>query len=183
MKFSLPRTLLLLAAFATIAMTMPTYYADEDVEVRSDLIFEVRDEFGDIVDSRGLPGVGAVMDVAKMIVDVVGSIKAGIEADKNARGGYTQDLVGKMNAKNPKMNYIVCHTKHKTAFDGTKGKDWGHSHEEFKNQMGGTIGYEIYWAKSGKFTREGDGGFLNWAYIGNVKSKSGDGKEIVFGPR
>ncbi|KAF8079373.1 hypothetical protein FPV67DRAFT_115230 [Lyophyllum atratum] len=182
MRFSLSRAILLLSAFASIALAMPACYADEDVEVRSDYVVEARNEFGDIVDSRGI-GPGAVLDVAKMIIDVVGSIKAGIAADKNARSGFTQDTVGKMNKQNPKFNYIMCHTKHTTAFDGKQGVDWGHTHQEFDIKIGGTIGYEIYWVKSGKFTRKGDGGYLNWAYIGNVKSKSKDGKEIVFGPR
>lgn len=182
MKFTLSRAIFLLCTFTVIAMAMPAFYADEDVEVRSDLTFELegRDGFDDILDSRRMGGVG---DVVEMIINVVGSIKAGIAADKNARSGFTQDLVGKMNAKNPKFNYVICHTKHKTAFDGKQGTDWGHSHQEFDIKVGGTVGYEIYWAKSGKFTREGDGGFLNWAYIGNIKSKSSDGKEIVFGPR
>jgi len=187
MKFNPPRALFLLFTLATIASAIPAFYSDEDVEVRSDLAFEVdaRDEFGTAVDSRGLPipGVGEIMDVGKMIIDVVGSIKAGIAADKKARSTFTQDLVNQMNSKNPKLNYVVCHTKHKAAFDGQQGKDWGHSHQEFDIKVGGTIGYEIYWAKSGKFTRQGDGGYLNWAYQGNVKSKSKDGKELVFGPR
>lgn len=74
----------------------------------------------------------------------------------------------------------MCHTKHTTKFDGQKGKDWGHRHEEFKVSFGKTIGYvrvscliripnlivppdsyEIYYFKSGTFTRQGDGGYLN----------------------
>jgi hypothetical protein len=45
-----------------------------------------------------------------------------------------------MKAKNPQFNYVACHTKHKTAFDGVRGKDWGHSHQEFDIKVGGTIG-------------------------------------------
>ncbi|RDB16398.1 hypothetical protein Hypma_002718 [Hypsizygus marmoreus] len=113
---------------------------------------------------------------------IIGNI-ATIAADKRRRSQYTQDVVSRLNAQDPKLNYVICHVKHSTAFDGEKGKDWGHSHQEFDIKLGGTIGYEIYWAKSGTFTILGDGGYINWAYFGNVKTKSADGKVIVFGPR
>ncbi|RDB14950.1 hypothetical protein Hypma_016151 [Hypsizygus marmoreus] len=186
MQFSLLKSILLVCGLAaTLSLALPMYYAEVDVEVRAPATiesFESRDGLvlADLDDRGRGSGVG---EVVEMIINVVGMIKAGIAEDKNKRSGFTQDLVKQMNSKNSKLNYVVCHTKHKTAFDGTQGTDWGHSHQEFDIKVGGTVGYEIYWAKSGKFTREGDGGYLNWAYIGNVVSKSKDGKEITFGPR
>ncbi|KAJ3524035.1 hypothetical protein NMY22_g11178 [Coprinellus aureogranulatus] len=80
----------------------------------------------------------------------------------------------------PAWNWVICHTKHNTKFDGKQGKDWFHRHEEFPVSFHKTIGYEIYWFKKGTFTRRGDGGYLNWAYGGRIKNKSKDGKVITF---
>ncbi|RDB14946.1 hypothetical protein Hypma_016156 [Hypsizygus marmoreus] len=184
MKLSFQRLFLLVYGFSIVAILATPAYTDQDVATRAlpptDTI-ESRDDLDAVeLEPRF---VQAVVQVAKLIFNVVGRIKAGIKEDKNKRSGFTQDLVGQLNAKDPKLNYVICHTKHTTAFDGVSGKDWGHSHQEFDVKIGGTVGYEIYWAKSGKFTRKGDGGFLNWAYIGNIKSKSSDGKVITFGPR
>ena len=61
----------------------------------------------------------------------------------------------------PQWNWVMCHTAHLYKFDGERGKDWFHKHEEFPVSFGKTIGYEIYWFKSGQFFRKGDGGYLN----------------------
>ncbi|KAF9497843.1 hypothetical protein BDN71DRAFT_535967 [Pleurotus eryngii] len=111
---------------------------------------------------------------------IISGIQGAINADKDARGKFTSSLVSEMRKKYPKFNWVVCHTKHETKFNGKKGKDWDHRHQEFDIKLGGTVGYEIYNLGSGEFIRKGDGGFLNWAYIGNVASKSGDGKKIKF---
>jgi len=210
MNLSLQNIALLLCALVTLASSTPADLFTGDLEVRSEPdshlavreIFDLdaRNEFGletrDVyefeardtseLEARGGGGgagsiVEVVEDVVKMIINVVGTIKADIAADKAARSGFTQDAVGRMYKKNPKFTYFICCSKHTTAFTGKQGVDWGHSHEEFKVHFGKTVGYEIYWAKSGKFTRIGDGGYLNWAYIGNVKSRSSDGKVVTFG--
>jgi len=191
MKFSLDRIILLtICLVTTTSIATPVYYdINEDVEVRAEPIIETRDGATAVADTAGavagaagaVSGVaGAVSGIMDMISKVVGGIKAGIEKDKELRGDFTSKLVGDMSHNNPAFNYVVCHTKHTTAFDGVEGTDWGHSHQEFDVKVGGTIGYEIYYLKSGVFTRQGDGGFLNWAYIGNVKSTSTDGKVITF---
>ncbi|THV00213.1 hypothetical protein K435DRAFT_719190 [Dendrothele bispora CBS 962.96] len=85
-----------------------------------------------------------------------------------------------MSQKDSSFNYVVCHTEHDAKWDGKEGVDWSHSHQEFDIQVGGTIGYEIYAAKSGVFTRIGDGGFLNWAYKGAIINTEDDGKKVTF---
>ncbi|KAL0960179.1 hypothetical protein HGRIS_011813 [Hohenbuehelia grisea] len=91
------------------------------------------------------------------------------------------NLVEKLKQQHPQFNWIVCHTKHETKFEGKEGVDWSHHHQEFDIKIGGTIGYEVYNLKAGEFFRKGDGGYLNWAYIGNVLRKDDDGKHVVFG--
>ncbi|KAJ8702334.1 hypothetical protein PTI98_001057 [Pleurotus ostreatus] len=96
------------------------------------------------------------------------------------RETFTKEVVSEMRARFPQFNWIIVHVKHTTKFDGTRGVDWGHKHHELDIQIGGTIGYEIYNFKSGEFTRHGDGGFINWAFQGNLKSRSSDGRHLVF---
>lgn len=45
-----------------------------------------------------------------------------------------------MRENDPNFNYVMCHTKHDTKFDGVEGQDWKHTHKEFDIQIGGTIG-------------------------------------------
>ncbi|KAF9458891.1 hypothetical protein BDZ94DRAFT_1312867 [Collybia nuda] len=145
---------------------MPTLYGtSEDIEIRA----------------GGVAGGVAeiAVDFGGAVVEIINAIKNGKAMDEQTRGKFTQSVVDKLSAKDPSFNYVVCHTEHKTAFDGAEGKDWGHSHQEVDVQIGGTIGFEIYHLKSGKFTRVGDGGYLNWAYKGKFKASS-DGKELTF---
>ncbi|KAF9496684.1 hypothetical protein BDN71DRAFT_1505590 [Pleurotus eryngii] len=111
---------------------------------------------------------------------IIRKVQRTLDEDKDARGKFTYNLVSEMRQQYPGFNWVVCHTKHGTKFDGEKGEDWDHRHQEFDIKLGGTVGFEIYNLKSGEFIRQGDGGFLNWAYIGNVASKSEDGKVIKF---
>jgi len=155
----------------------------EDLEMRSewdtDLAYRAEGDLEEMERRRG----GGVGDVAKLIVDIFVGLANQVKADKMARGQFTSSLVSQLSGRNPKMNYVVCHTKHRYRFDGNRGSDWTHSHQEFDIKVGGTIGYEIYAFKSGEFWRQGDGGYLNWAYSGNVKSKNDNGKHLTFGTR
>lgn len=135
--------------------------------------------FDEALETRAAPAA-LVRVVAQGIKQIIDVIKGMIAKDKERRGKFTVDLINRSKAKYPGYNWVMCHTKHTTKFDGQKGKDWGHRHEEFKVSFGKTIGYEIYYFKSGTFTRQGDGGYLNWAYSGRVKSKSKDGSVVTF---
>ena len=87
-----------------------------------------------------------------------------------------------MLSKYPKFNWVICHSPYSIGFDGVEDTDWGYTHHELSISYGRTIGsvlltflqyflffltplliyrYDLYWAKSGKFYRYGDGGFIN----------------------
>ncbi|KAJ3536799.1 hypothetical protein NMY22_g5876 [Coprinellus aureogranulatus] len=68
----------------------------------------------------------------------------------------------------PEYNWIICHPAHSYIWDGVQGQTWDHWHYELDVYGAGTIGYELYWTKGGFFSLNGDGGFINWAYNGNV---------------
>ncbi|WP_437672195.1 hypothetical protein [Sorangium sp. So ce131] len=68
----------------------------------------------------------------------------------------------------PGYNVVMCHTKHKAY-----GK-YVHRHEECPIELAivgkGSIGFEIYLARKGdcfKLVRKGDGGWINWGYLGD----------------
>jgi len=154
---------------------------------------DTKTAIGLITDGVGLATDIATGDVPKAIFDGIKltvdgiiaafhAISSAIEADKYARSGFTQDTVSKLYQKHPQMNFVICHTGHHYKFPGVKGKDWYHDHRELnvKFPVGSTIGFEIYGFTQGEFFREGDGGYLNWAYIGRVAKKEDDGKHITF---
>ncbi|KAG6902767.1 hypothetical protein C0995_011915 [Termitomyces sp. Mi166 len=125
--------------------------------------------------------VAQVVRVAvKIITKIVDKVKEGINRDKKARGEFTKFVVDEGRKSHPEFNWIACHTKHRTKFTGVKGKDWGHDHHEFDIKVGGTIGYEIYFAREGEFWNEGDGGYLNWAYSGFFTHDGKRNNHVVF---
>lgn len=167
----------------------PKTGAEKAVEVAKD----TKTAVGLITDGVGLATDIATGDAPKAIFDAIKLTVDGIIAafhaiqdviarDKYMRSGFTQDTVSKLRNSHPKMNFVIVHTKHHYNFKGTKGKDWYHDHRELPVHfpVGSTIGYEIYGFGEGEFNREGDGGYLNWAYIGNVKSTSDSNSHIVF---
>jgi len=122
-----------------------------------------------------------VKAVAEGVKAIFNLIQGKINADKDMRGKWTSSMVSQFKQKYPHFNFVVCHTEHKTDFKGVKGKDWGHKHEELNVSFHKTIGYEIYWFKEGTFRRIGDGGYLNWAYIGTITKTTDGGKTVIFG--
>ncbi|KAJ2918889.1 hypothetical protein MD484_g1485, partial [Candolleomyces efflorescens] len=114
---------------------------------------------------------GAAGLVIEGVVSLIEYVLGRIADDKGARSDYTKDFIENALQKFPGYNWVICHVAHQTQFDGVQNEDWGHDHTEFPIFLG-TIGYEIYWFKSGTFVRQGDGGYLNWAYGGNVLSRT-----------
>ncbi|KAF9481072.1 hypothetical protein BDN70DRAFT_876812 [Pholiota conissans] len=123
----------------------------------------------------------AVEAVVEGVMAVVNLIKGKIERDKAMRSQWTGDMINAFRKKYPHYNFVLCHTSHKTDFKGVRGKDWGHTHQELPVSFHKTVGYEIYWFREGTFHRYGDGGWLNWAFAGNVRSRTNNGKDVVFG--
>ncbi|KAJ8520012.1 hypothetical protein ONZ45_g3110 [Pleurotus djamor] len=129
--------------------------------------------------------IDATMTIIKAVQSHINSDKAGnakyLIEYYPSNSSSTQDLVSKMRHEYPSFNWVICHTKHTYKFDGRRGVDWDHKHQEFElGSLFGTTGYEIYNFKGGEFTRQGDGGYLNWAYYGNVLKSDQGGKHLVF---
>ncbi|KDQ24644.1 hypothetical protein PLEOSDRAFT_1107571 [Pleurotus ostreatus PC15] len=133
------------------------------------------------IDTQLLKARTGTADTVELLPHVATNVVRDTQADKDSRSRFTQELVDELHANLSQFNWVVCHPNHDYTWDGQRGVDWDHFHTEFPIQFGLTIGYEIYYAKSGHFVRHGDGGFLNWAYYGNVLAVQNDGSDVTFG--
>jgi len=123
--------------------------------------------------------VEEAIEIVEAVVELVTGLIDAINEDNTKRGQFTIDTVTQSGEQWPGFNWVICHTDHTTAFDGTQGTDWGHTHHELDVTFG-TIGFELYWFRSGTFTRNGDGGYLNWAYEGVVTGTENGGSVVHF---
>ncbi|KAF4612171.1 hypothetical protein D9613_003998 [Agrocybe pediades] len=154
---------------------------DEPFVREDDEIFERY--FGqelDLTEREWAEGTVEPRQYAKVAEQAAELIIKGVIKIVDFRGQWTSHMVEDLHKKYPHFNFVVCHTAHNYNFKGQKGKDWGHSHQEIPVSFGKTVGYEIYWFKEGVFRRTGDGGYLNWAYYGNVKSATNKNSVITF---
>lgn len=88
-------------------------------------------------------------------------------------------MVRQLKLEYPDKNVIIYHDQD-SAVD-LEGEEHGHYELEILDigLISFTKGYETYVFDSGTFERAGDGGFINWSYLGNSVS---DGDKVVFSP-
>lgn len=131
------------------------------------------------IESAALTVVRTAVEIFAQALKAIGAAQ---HQDALKRGAFTQDVVTQTLKKHPGWNCVVVHPKHTKNFKGAEGNDWAHSHQELKVKfpVGSTIGFEIYTFREGTFELQGDGGYMNWAYGGNVKG-SASSKKLTFG--
>ncbi|KAM6490779.1 hypothetical protein JOM56_013742 [Amanita muscaria] len=104
-----------------------------------------------------------------------------------SREDFTRNTVQALYNYNPHFNYIICHPDHDYNFAGTWGID---AYNVWVVYQQSTIvtnppGFDVVVGTNGTFTRYGDGGFFNWAYIGDVidmqDNALGPGSIVTFG--
>ncbi|KAM6489984.1 hypothetical protein JOM56_014563 [Amanita muscaria] len=95
------------------------------------------------------------------------------------RTRFTQDAVTTLWNANPHYNYVICHVAHDYTFHGVQGVDWDHQEIKFSTRSELTVGYDVIVGGAGYFIRKGDGGFINWAYMGNIASRIEVGRNSV----
>jgi hypothetical protein len=107
-----------------------------------------------------VPVVGALVALGA----VAGTLAASFIGDDNRkREAYTQHFVQQASQQFPNCNVVVCHPQHKV-----NGPHYIHQHFELGMTVG-TCGYDAYISPMGQpfvFANQGDGGYLNWAYLG-----------------
>ncbi|KAF8896147.1 hypothetical protein BD779DRAFT_1667989 [Infundibulicybe gibba] len=192
MRFTLSHIVVFLASTSLAALASPAPKPVEGNEIESisngllsdgyvapgDGVFIANSTLALDEDSVGRRGVA---QPARDALKIIQAVLRESRKDNAARSEFTKNMISSLRNAYPSFNFVICHTAHKHQWDGALGPDWGHWHQEFDIQVGGTIGYEIYYARSGWFKRQGDGGFLNWAYGGKVVGNSEGGSRIVFG--
>jgi len=125
--------------------------------------------------------IGDAIGIAADIADLITAIINAANEDDTKRSTFTQDTVAQSQKKWPSYNWVICHVQYSYDFQGNQNTDWGKSHSELPlSWFGMTIGYDLFWFKSGTFTRLGDGGYINWAYYGTVTSRENDGSIVHF---
>lgn len=109
------------------------------------------------------PSTGTSDDIiglaAKAIAEITSNV---VKDDKNARDVFAQTTVSELRDQFPDYSVIAVAVEH--SIEGPNI----HQHAELEYKLGTSQGYEVYFVKEGDeatFTREGDGGYINWAYI------------------
>jgi hypothetical protein len=122
---------------------------------------EVAGEAAAVAAADTVPVVGAALAAIGIAsAAVVGVI---INNDNNKREAYTQQFVQQASKQFPNYNIVICHPQHSVT-----GPHVVHQHHELGMTVG-TCGYDSYCSPKGQpftFDNQGDGGFLNWAYVG-----------------
>ncbi|KAF9542500.1 hypothetical protein CPC08DRAFT_824268 [Agrocybe pediades] len=130
--------------------------------------------------------VAAAFDLGYKIGGAIGDM---IVAYRHKKSGgkrlqysFTQTMVNDLRNRYPSYNFVACHVRHSIHFGGEPGLDWDYTYKEVDADLSSNkaTGYDIYWFKQGTFKLLGESGDVNWAYAGNVTSKSTDGRTVVF---
>lgn len=111
---------------------------------------------------------------------IIGSIPGILQKLQDIdRGQFTIDLVNALWNNNMNYNYVICHVARDYTFEGTQGVDWDHDEIQIAPRNSPSIGFDIVVGGAGTFIRQGDGGFINWAYQGYVASRKVVGGETI----
>jgi hypothetical protein len=123
--------------------------------------------------------VPVVIATASLMVGIASGIMnwiASIGRDGEKRETFTKSYVTELHKQFPDCNFVVIHTHHSIRGHFEKG------HSELPMTIG-TCGYEVYSSPKDRgfvLTNHGDGGFINWAFIGSFVRHGDGGKHVTF---
>lgn len=118
----------------------------------------------------------AAQELDSQLDNIIKNIEGIITGSDGNREEWVKKLVLGVHASHPGMGVMAIHPKHE--IHGPNAS-WTHFHREFK-KVWGTAGFEIYLIRprSGTVvTNLGDGGFINWCFVGHSKR---DGAVVTF---
>ncbi|KAJ3733955.1 hypothetical protein DFJ43DRAFT_173482 [Lentinula guzmanii] len=148
--------------------------------------------------------VGTAIQVVATFLKLLGHIFSGIaEAERksaHARGEFTQKVTDQTVKEHPGWLVVTVHPKHTIFFQGNEHTDWSHSttsiktvchflgsvrghHLNFTTQVTGTYKFDVYAARAGIFSNDGDGGYQNWAWSApsqHIKLAGYENRRLVF---
>jgi hypothetical protein len=105
--------------------------------------------------------------VGKELEKIIARLVTDLKKGNKIKADFTKNFVTEAAKKYPGYSVAIVHKVSKTT-----GKAI-HQHVEVPLPIG-TYGYEVYFAKPGTrfdIWRKGDGGYINWSYIGAWKVK------------
>ncbi|KAG0631556.1 hypothetical protein M758_1G262000 [Ceratodon purpureus] len=109
----------------------------------------------------------------KQCQDFCKKVKLSASSTDAERGQVNQNAVDMLADAYPHHNVMLVHPLHKKQFDG--------DYTQIELQVDPRFGsFQVYVFKSGKFTLQGDGGYINWCFKGNYTRND---KNVTFKQR
>ncbi|EUC41348.1 hypothetical protein COCMIDRAFT_8915 [Bipolaris oryzae ATCC 44560] len=109
-----------------------------------------------------------VIDIATRVVQMIDSIRDDIERRKQ----FTQRVVSEVHARYPGFNVVVCNVGYKLEGSGYQNV----VSTKYRAAVGADVTFDVVLFSSPKtFTRQGDGGFQNWAYLVGKQCRTNGG--------
>ncbi|KAF5378586.1 hypothetical protein D9615_007101 [Tricholomella constricta] len=109
---------------------------------------------------------------SSLATDLQAGCAVGANQANGDRGAFTRDTVGYLWGKDSSHNYLIIHTSYRSSFQGKQGVDWDSAHCTF-----GGVGFNVFAIRNGDLWNDGDGGFINWSFIGRFTR---DGPHVHF---
>ncbi|KAJ7239969.1 hypothetical protein B0H12DRAFT_1074890 [Mycena haematopus] len=120
------------------------------------------------------PAIGVAATAVSVAVVITRAIIDANWENHKRRSEYTQTVVKRMRDNDPTFNYVICATDHHLDVQGKAGEDYGKIQLKFPVWWGQlSTTFYAYSFRKGIFHLKGDGGYLNWAYMGNVVRDTG----------
>ncbi|KAJ3980485.1 hypothetical protein F5890DRAFT_1557654 [Lentinula detonsa] len=110
--------------------------------------------------------VGTAIQVVATFLKLLGHIFSGI-AEAERKSAHARSvlklLIRQLKLKHPASGWLMVtvHPKHTTFFQGNEHIDWSHSTTSIKT-VTGTYKFDVYAARAGIFSNDGDGGYQNY---------------------
>ncbi|XP_014558636.1 hypothetical protein COCVIDRAFT_24839 [Bipolaris victoriae FI3] len=145
------------SVFATPMVNIDTMSVEQGLALRAtnDLPNVARSPAGGAAAAVIAP---VVIDIATRVVKMIDSIRDDIERRKQ----FTQRVVADVHARYPGFNVVVCNVGYKLEGSGYQNV----VSTKYHAAVGTDVTFDVVLFSSPKtFTRQGDGGFQNWAYL------------------
>ncbi|KAJ3770332.1 hypothetical protein FB446DRAFT_173180 [Lentinula raphanica] len=130
--------------------------------------------------------IGTAIQVVATFLKFLGHLFSGIAAAQRKsaqeRGDFTKNVTDQTLKQHPGWLVVTVHPKHTTYFQGNEHTDWSHSTTSIKT-VTGTYKFDVYAARAGIFSNDGDGGYQNWAWSApsnHIQLAGYENRRLVF---
>ncbi|KAJ6201660.1 hypothetical protein J3E72DRAFT_370626 [Bipolaris maydis] len=155
------------SVFATPMVNVDTISVEQGLALRapSELHNVARSPAGGAAVAAIAP---VIIDIATRVVEMIDNIRDDVERRKQ----FTQRVVSDVHARYPGFNVVVCNVGYKLEGPGYQNV----VSTKYRAAVGADVTYDVVLFSSPKtFTRQGDGGFQNWAYLVGKQCRTNGG--------